>query len=269
MRFLRTHLLILLFVVMNTSTASEPIEPVASTLGFINTSQARSKDRIVEFWGYHNDEGAGDHSDTLRLRYYQPAQFDRWHGMVRLDTAYVSNYGAGLPNQSAGQFSADSTFLTIWGGMPDWPINLGGRVVLPIGGSNQWAAGPQISASFAPSNPQESVLADFSPLVRYLYGFAPKDGSSTGNSPQNPLLRSLSTYPTLGFQLGSDTQLRLWDENGILYDTARGGWFVPLDAMVTHRISQHSLFAIGASKQIVQTYQQYDWSVYGKLSFNF
>jgi hypothetical protein len=45
--------------------------------------------------------------------------------------------------------------------------------------------------------------------------------------------------------------------------------YVLIDAMVTHRLNQHFLVALGASKQVVQTYQQYDWSFYGKLSFNF
>jgi len=39
--------------------------------------------------------------------------------------------------------------------------------------------------------------------------------------------------------------------------------------MVTHRFNKDFLIAIGASKQVVQTYQEYNWSVYGKLSFNF
>jgi hypothetical protein len=55
----------------------------------------------------------------------------------------------------------------------------------------------------------------------------------------------------------------------MLYNTAGGGWFVPLDAMVTHSISKHLLFAIGASKEVVQTFQAYDWSIYGKISIRF
>jgi hypothetical protein len=62
----------------------------------------------------------------------------------------------------------------------------------------------------------------------------------------------------------------LWDENGIVWNTGGGGgWFIPLDAMVTHRLNKSFLFAVGASKQVVQSYPVYDWSFYGKLSFNF
>ena len=73
----------------------------------------------------------------------------------------------------------------------------------------------------------------------------------------------------MGLQLNPRTQIRFWDENGILYNTAGGGWFVPLDAMVTHSISKHLLFAVGASKQVVQTFRSFDWSIYGKISLRF
>jgi hypothetical protein len=102
-----------------------------------------------------------------------------------------------------------------------------------------------------------------------MYGFDTKNNSSQVNPSQPPLVRNLQLFPTLGFQLMPNTQLRMWDENGVVYNSAGGGWFVPLDAMITHRVTKNFLFAIGASKQIVQTYNQYDWSVYGKLSFNF
>jgi hypothetical protein len=54
-----------------------------------------------------------------------------------------------------------------------------------------------------------------------------------------------------------------------LYNSAGGGWFVPIDAMVAHRINKHFLFAVGASKHVIQSYYQYDWSVYSKVSLNF
>jgi hypothetical protein len=39
--------------------------------------------------------------------------------------------------------------------------------------------------------------------------------------------------------------------------------------MVTHSINKHLLFAVGASKAVVQTFQSYDWSIYGKISIRF
>ena len=63
--------------------------------------------------------------------------------------------------------------------------------------------------------------------------------------------------------------LRLWDENGMAYNPASGDWFVPLDAMVTHRLTKTLVSAIGASKQLFQTYKKYDWMGYGKVSLSF
>ena len=39
--------------------------------------------------------------------------------------------------------------------------------------------------------------------------------------------------------------------------------------MVTQRINKNLLVAIGGAKQVVQTYQLYNWSVYGKIVLSF
>lgn len=240
---------------------------------FQNISGDYSRDQILEFWGYHDYQGNQNYSDTIKLRYYHPLDIERFKGTIRLDTSYVSSYGSSFPAQSSGQYSAGNTMLTYWGNHPDLlpeiGANFGARLIFPFGNNGQWAIGPQVGASFRPSTNTAIKLADFSPLVRYMYGFNTKNNSLQVNPTQPPLVRNLQLFPTLGFQLGPDTQLRLWDENGAVYNSAGGGWFVPLDAMVTHRVTKNFLFAIGASKQIVQTYSQYDWSLYGKVSFNF
>ena len=188
---------------------------------------------------------------------------------MRLDTSYIAPYGPTLPSQATGQYSAGNTLLTVWGGLPDWQANFGGRIIFPFGNNGQWAAGPQVSTSFSPAEASRSVLSDFSPLMRYMYGFDSKNNTVTSGSNQGGLLRTLYAFPTIGLRLAHNTQLRLWDENGVAYNTAGGGWFVPIDAMVTHRLNKNFLLAIGASKQVVQSYPEYKWSVYGKVSFNF
>jgi hypothetical protein len=208
-----------------------------------------------------------------KLRFYQPLSIDQWKGMMRIDTAYSSTWGPSAPGQSSGQFSAGNTMFTVWGMPPSFltslNLSLGGRIIFPFGNNGQWAVGPQVSASFVPKSPSKSLLSDFSPLVRYMYGFDSKNNSFAINPSQPPLLRTLQLFPTVGLQLTPATQIRFWDENGILYNTAGGGWFVPLDAMVTQSINKHLSFAVGASKQVVQTFQAYDWSIYGKISLRF
>jgi hypothetical protein len=244
--------------------------------GFLDLEKASdqySNQRVLEFWAYHDTFGEQTQADTLKLRYYQPLHFDRWRGTMRLDTSYVSTYGPELPQHQTGTYSAGNTMLTVWGNHPNvlknWEGTLGGRIVFPFGNYGQWAAGPQIGTVYVPRQGSKSALSDFSPLLRYMYGFDTKSNSFANNPNQPPLVRNLNIFPTLGFNLTPNTQLRLWDENGIAWNTGGGGWFVPLDAMVTHRLNKSFLFAVGASKQVVQSYPVYDWSFYGKLSFNF
>lgn len=239
-----------------------------------STSDQISNQRVLEFWGYLNTLGEQAKNDTLKLRYYQPLAFDQWRGTMRLDTSYVSTYGPTLPQQTSGTYSAGNTMLTIWGNHPatlkNWEGTIGGRIIFPFGNNGQWAAGPQIGTVFVPTEGSKSKLSDFSPLLRYMFGFDMKGNSFANNPNQPPLARNLNIFPTLGFNILPDTQVRFWDENGIVWNTGGGGgWFVPLDAMVTHRLNKHFLFALGASKQIAQSYPVYDWSFYGKLSFNF
>ncbi len=240
-----------------------PNQPI---LGLVNTSQNWSEDHILEFWGYHSYLGSENYDDTLNLRYYNPINIDTWHGLVRLDTAYSAFYGPLLPNQSTGNFSANNAMLTIWGGQADWFANLGARLYAPLSNQGQWAIGPQVSTSFKPADPSKHLLADISPLARYMFGFNSKAPSGT---PLLPVFNRLELYPTIGLNLGPNTQLRFWDENGILYNSTSGGWFIPIDAMLTYRLNKHLLLAVGAAKQVVQNYQVYDWTAYGKISINF
>ena len=237
---------------------------------FQDESQDYSRNSILEFWGYHNNYGGqNNYTDTLRLRYYHPVHYDAFKGMVRLDTTANISPNSNSSN-SALLVQPGSTMLTAWGNHPDflpnWGGNIGGRVIFPFGNGSQWAIGPQFGMSFKPEKGNNTVLADFSPLVRYMFGIY-QSASIASNSP-NPL-RELQMYPTLGFKLGPQTQIRIWDENGILYSTSQGTWFVPIDAMVTHRINKNLLVAIGASKQLIQTYTQYNWVAYGKVSVTF
>lgn len=270
MTFLRiiSHLLAWLAIMGFTGIAcADESKFSGEFLNLERVSSQNSSQRVLEFWGYHNTSSDQSQSDTLKLRYYQPLQFDQWRGTMRLDTSYVSTYGPHLAEQSSGIYSPGNTMLTVWGNHPgilkNWEGTLGGRVIFPFGNNGQWAVGPQIGTVYVPTQSSESRLSDFSPLLRYMYGFA-------NHSDQTPLVRNLNIFPTLGFKILPNTQLRLWDENGISWNTGGGGgWFVPLDAMVTHRLNKHFSFAVGASKQLVQSYPIYDWSVYGKLRFNF
>ena len=240
---------------------------------FNNDSHKLSQDRVLEFWGYHNYQGSDNYQNTLKLRYYNPLEIGDWRGRIRLDTSIQSEYNTTVSPNNSGQYSAGNTLITIWGQDRTFlkPLGalLGGRIIFPFGNNGQWAVGPQLNWIFSPKVDSLLHVTDFSPLVRYMYGFDTKNNSYAVNPSQPPLLRSLQLFPTIGFELTPHTMLRLWDENGVVYNSAGGGWFVPIDAMVTHRLTKNFVIAIGGSKQVVQTYRQYDWSSYAKISYNF
>jgi hypothetical protein len=265
------YLLSLLLVLCVSATHAEDFLVPFSK--FDNDSQQLTNSKVLEFWGYHNYEGGDNYQNILRMRYYNPLEAGDWRGRIRLDTAWASNYNSISSANNSGQYSAGNTMVTIWGQDRTFlkPLGalVGARVIFPFGNNGQWAAGPQLGWSFVPEVDSMLHVTDFSPLMRYIYGFDTKNNSQTINPSQPALARNLQLFPTIGFQLSPDTMLRFWDENGAVYNSAGGGWFVPLDAMVTHRLSKHWVFAVGASKQLVQTYRQYDWSTYAKVSFNF
>ncbi len=264
MTFMRV--LTLLLLCTSTALVCAAEQSSAPILGLVNASQDRSKDHILEFWGYHEYDGSQNYADTLKLRYYNPLNIGDWHGTMRLDTAYTAVYGPQLAAQSTGTFSPNNAMLTIWGGQAGWFGNVGARLFAPLGNTGQWLAGPQVSTSFKPVGSGQQILSDISPLARYMFGFNPK--VPAGSNP--PTLTSrLELYPTIGLNLSPSTQLRFWDENGAVYNAVSGGWFLPIDAMVTHRLSKNWLVAIGGAKQVVQTYQLYNWTVYGKISLTF
>lgn len=240
---------------------------------FGNDSQKLSPDTVLEFWGYHEYDGSENYQNTLKLRLYTPLEVGDWRGRFRLDTSVASDYNSTTSPNNAAQFTTGPTLITVWGQNTTFfsPMNalVGGRIVFPFGNNNQWAVGPQLSWSYTAEIDSMLHVSDFSPLIRYMYGFCAKNNNCTGGSNSTPLKRSLELYPTIGIRIGPSTMLRFLDENGIIYNSAGGGWFVPIDAMITHSLSKNFEVAVGASKQVVQTFQQYDWMVYGKVSWNF
>ena len=233
-------LLICLFV--SVAHAEDLLVPVSK---FDNDSQQLTDSKVLEFWAYHNYNGDDNYQNTLRLRYYNPLEAGNWRGRIRLDTAYVSNFNSISSASNSGQYSAGQTMVTVWGQdnglLRSLGALVGGRVIFPFGNNGQWAVGPQLGWSFQPEIDTLLHVTDFSPLIRYMSGFDTKNISLSANPSQPALLRSLQLFPTIGFQLTPDTMLRFWDENGMVYNSAGGGWFVPIDAMVTHRLNKNLL----------------------------
>ena len=72
---------------------------------FENISEQYTRDRILEFWGYHDSQGGETYKNTIRLRYYQPLKIDRFNGTLRIDTSYVRLYGPDIPISSSERYN--------------------------------------------------------------------------------------------------------------------------------------------------------------------
>lgn len=266
---MKTILISLTFLFVSICHAENLLTGIST---FENDSQQLVDNKVVELWGFHNYKGNDTYQNTAILRYYHPLQTDSWRGRMRLDASLVSNFST-TSSDGRPPYTLGNTLVTVWGQdnyfLKPLGALFGGRISLPSDTNGQWAAGPQLGWSFVNEVNNPLRISSFSPLLRYMYGFDRKNNGLGTKPPIPTLQRNLQIYPIISFRLTQSTVLRLWDQNEIIYNSAGGGWFVPIDAMISHRITQNLVFSVGASKQVVQTYKQYDWSSYAKISFNF
>jgi hypothetical protein len=262
--------ILLLTFFISLAHAEDLLVPISK---FHNDSQQLGDSKVLEFWVSHDYQGSDNYQNDLRIRYYNPLEVGDWKGRIRLDANITTNYNSISTPNNSGAYSEGNMFMTVWGQAPEFLQSLkalvGARIIFPFGNNGQWAAGPQIGWRFIPEVDATLKVTDFSPLLRYIYGWDANNNSFVVNPTQPALARNLHIFPTIGFQLAPNTTLRFWDENGAVFNTAGNGWFIPIDVMVLHRLDKNWVVAVGASKQVVQSYQQYDWSTYAKISFNF
>lgn len=240
-----------------------------------NVSERYVDEPIVELWYYHQSLSTGAYSNMGTLRYYHPIRnpWGPWKGMFRFDQSYFNSYGPGINDSTSERYQRGNTMITVWGNHPNlfanWHGDLGFRVVFPVGNQGQWAVGPQAGMSYQTRKPAGKVgLSDFSPLARFMFGFNIKNDRFL-KADEPPPERRLTLFPTLGFDLSPNTQLRLWDENGMTYSPSGGKWFIPIDAMITHKVGNHLVLSLGVSRSVVDTFKQYKTNIYGKVSWYF
>uniref|UniRef100_B1XVX6 Uncharacterized protein n=1 Tax=Polynucleobacter necessarius subsp. necessarius (strain STIR1) TaxID=452638 RepID=B1XVX6_POLNS len=172
---MKLFLPILFSLFVSASYAAELFVPLSQ---FDNDSQQLSDSRVLESWVYHNYDNNDNYQNILKLRYYNPLEAGDWRGRIRLDTSYTSNYNSISSVDNAGQYSAGSTMVIIWGQdrtfLKPLAALVGGRVISPFGNNGQWAVGPQLNWAFVTKVDNLLRVTDISPLVRYMYGFDTK-----------------------------------------------------------------------------------------------
>jgi hypothetical protein len=244
-------------------------------LGMENVSNRYTEAPIVQLWYYHQKLSSGAYSNMATLRYFQPIRnpYGSWRGVVRFDQSYFNSFGPSIDDPAQSRYQRGNTMITVWGNhpnvLPNWHGDLGFRVIFPVGNQGQWGVGPQAGMSYQTRKPEgQPGLSDFSPLARLMFGFNVKNnGFNKADEP--PTQSALHLFPTFGFDLSPRTQLRLWDENGMVYSHNGGKWFVPIDAMLVHRLTDNFVVALGVSRGIIDEYAQYKLNIYGRISWYF
>jgi hypothetical protein len=137
------------------------------------------------------------------------------------------------------------------------------RFVFPIArgspfGSSQYQWAPALSAIYA--MPERGIT--FSPVARYFLSYhATEPGASK--------IRQLDLYPIVTFALPERWSLVFYPENGISYNDVTKKWFAPIDLMLIRRPTKDIEFGLGGAYALVKDEPQYDYTIYGRITFYF
>jgi hypothetical protein len=137
------------------------------------------------------------------------------------------------------------------------------RLVFPTGGASpfgsdqyQWA--PAVSATYA--IPERGIT--FSPAARYFMSFQATEPSATK-------IRQLELFPDVTLALPDRWSLAFYSENGISYNAVTNKWFLPIDLMLTKRLTKTIEFGLGGAYGLVKDDPQYDYTIYGRVTVYF
>ena len=205
---------------------------------------------------------------------YRPRLFipyalgDGWTFTQRLDLPFYYTDASGPANPGGDWKSRASDFLVEE--IFDTPevaknLRLRGslRLVVPTGGESPFGADQwQVAAGFGANWRLPDVWRGVSvePYARYFYGFAAGDPGVTTR-------RSWNIFPTVSFGLSETWSLVVYPEQGITYNERTHKWFVPVEAMLTKRLSKTWEYSFGGAYELVSDEPSFRWVVQGRLRY--
>jgi hypothetical protein len=225
----------------------------------------------LDNWFYYVDSYFDSATVQYRPRVFVPFDFARgWTFVQRADLPFYYTDALGPANPDGdwkfrvGDFMIEEILNT-----PEVAPNMrlfgSVRLVFPTGGefpfgADQWQVAPAVGLIY--SRPDLWRGTTFFPLARYFFGF---DAQSPGVTE----IRRLDLFPTVIFGLAPGWALHLYPENPISYNDQTHKWFVPIDVLVTHRVSKSFEFGVGGAVPIVDDDRAYRWLVQARLTFYF
>lgn len=219
-------------------------------------------------WVYFQKNTNDTERWQYRPRFFVPVNLPGgWQLTQRFDFPifYTDNPGPENPGggwkSGIGDFFTESTFRTSTVA-ENLSLTAGVRLVFPTAkgqpfGPEQWQVAPSFGATFL--IPEHRIT--IAPLARYFFGFDAPQGAKG--------IRRLDLFPAVTFGFPDDWALQFYGENGISYNDNINKWFVPIDVMLIKRVDKNWAFAIGGAYGVVDDDPQYDYQVYGRLTFFF
>ncbi len=214
-------------------------------------------------------------SDTSRWQ-YRPRVFvpfalrDGWTFIQRFDLPFYYTDASGPANPDGERkFHVSDALVEEIFDTPEVARNLrlraSLRLVMPTGGeapfgADQWQIAPGFGFHWRLPDAWRGVT--ISPYVRYFHGF---DAGSPGVTTK----RSWDFIPTVTFDLAEKWSLSFYSEQPISYDTRKHDWFVPIEAMFTHRPDKTWEYSFGGAYAVVKDDPAYRWLIQGRLSYYF
>ena len=225
----------------------------------------------LDNWFYYSESFFDSANVQYRPRVFIP--FDLaggWTFVQRADLPFNYTDASGPANPDGGwKFHAGDFLIEEIMTTPEVARNtrLFGsvRLVFPTGGefpfgADQWQVAPAVGLIY--SRPDVWRGVTFFPLARYNYGFDVR-------SPSVPEIRRMDLYPTASFGLAPAWTLHFYSENPISYNDRTHKWFVPIDVLVTHRVSKSFEYGVGGAVPILDDDRAYRWLVQARLTFYF
>ncbi len=237
----------------------------------VSEHETRARGGRIDSWLTTQENFDSSSQWNYRIKVFIPRRFQHgWTSTSRVDVQYVVTDKKGPADPSGvwqghiGDALIEQIFDTpelgnnfrAWGSI---------RFVAPTGGpapfgSDQWQAAVAIGAS----RKSTRLLAGLalSPNARYSWGFSPQDSGVA-------LIRKLTIFPTLGFNIVNRLSFTVYPEQGILYNAATGKWFVPAEAMLMYRGKHKGQFGIGGAYGMVTDYKVYKWLIEARGAVDF
>ena len=226
-------------------------------------------DGCMDNWlSYQRNTGDSDQW-LYQPRFWIPFDLSRgWAFLQRID----------LPVSYTDQVGTDNTSGKWKAGIGDWFVEeifstpelapnfrmwASIRFVFPTGGSSPFGSGqyqwaPALQATY--EIPEHGIT--FGPVARYSMSYhATKPGAGK--------IRQLNLYPILTFALPDSWSLSFYPENGPSYNNVTNKWFVPIDVMLTKRLTKTVELALGGAYGLVKDDPQFNYQVYGRMTFYF